>query len=388
VPALLQGAEDLIRALVVVVSALLATFATTTAGAAPVASSPIDSWQTNGRVTAIAVVGSTAYLGGEFTAVRPAGSAAGKNTVSRKHAAAIDLTTGALLPWNPNVNDDVRSIAANATSVYLGGEFSSVGGSSATRLAAVDPTTGKRQTAFTGSANQPVLALALSGTTLYAGGKFTQASGGSHTRIAALDLTTGKAVKGFSASADKVVKSLAVVPGRNQLVIGGSFDKLSSTKRESIGSLDLTTGAVQSWDPSFPYPVISVAADTDDIYVAGGGEGGNFVDFDPDTAADDWRGGTNGNAQAITVLNGVVYVGGHFTNYCGPIVGAEVCTQPTTRDKLLAVDALTGNLEPWSIEADSTLGVFALAGGGGVVTAGGDFTRVNGKTHQGFVAFD
>ena len=151
------------------------------------ASSPIDSWQTNGRVTAIAVVGSTAYLGGEFTAVRPAGSAAGKNTVSRKHAAAIDLTTGALLPWNPNVNDDVRSIAANATSVYLGGEFSSVGGSSATRLAAVDPTTGKRQTAFTGSANQPVLALALSGTTLYAGGKFTQASGGSHTRIAALD---------------------------------------------------------------------------------------------------------------------------------------------------------------------------------------------------------
>ena len=84
--------------------------------------------------------------------------------------------------------------------------------------------------------------------------------------------------------------------------------------------------------------MISVAATTTAVYVAGGGDGGNFVAFDPATAAVDWRGGTNGNAQAITVMNGVVYVGGHFTNYCGPQVGQEVCTTPTERDKLLAVE--------------------------------------------------
>ena len=136
-------------------------------------------------------------------------------------------------------------------------------------------------------------------------------------------------MKGFSASADKVVKSLAVVPGRNQLVIGGSFDKLSSTKRESIGSLDLTTGAVQSWEPSFPYPVISVAADTDDIYVAGGGEAATSSTLTPTRRRSTGAAAPTATPRRSPYLNGVVYVGGHFTNYCGPIVGAEVCTQPT-----------------------------------------------------------
>ena len=111
------------RTLVGVLSAVAVMLGASIALAAPVADTAVNSIQTNGRVTAIAVVGSTAYIGGDFTSVRPAGKAAGKSTVARQHAAAVDLTTGALLPWNPAPDGNVRAIAATGTSVYLGGEF-------------------------------------------------------------------------------------------------------------------------------------------------------------------------------------------------------------------------------------------------------------------------
>ena len=375
------------RTALIVLSAVATMLAASVALAAPVGSSTLGTWQTNGRVNAVEVVGNTAYLGGEFTSLRPAGNSLTKGAVTRDYAAAIDLTTGALLPWNPDANGPVRAIAATGSTVYLGGEFTNVGGSSATRITAVSPDSGKKLAAWQGSASDSVLALAVSGSTVYAGGKFTEANGASHTRIAAFDATSGKPLTTFSASADKVVKSLAVVPGRNQLIIGGSFDSLSGTSRNSIGSLDLTTGAVQAWKPAYPFPVIDVAADGSAVYVAGGGDGGNFVAFDPSTGVVDWRGGTNGNAQAITVTNGVVYVGGHFTTYCGARTGQETCTKATGRKKLLAVDASTGALEPWNPGANSTLGVFALAAGGGTVSAGGDFTQVGSAKQQGFAAF-
>ncbi len=375
------------RTLVGVLSAVAVMLGASIALAAPVADTAVGSVQTNGRVTAIAVVGSTAYIGGDFTAVRAAGKAAGKGNIARSHAAAVDLATGALLPWNPAPDGNVRAIAATATSVYLGGEFQNAGGASADHITAVDPNTGKHLAAWTGSANDWVLALAVSGNVVYAGGKFSQAGGGSHTRLAALNATTGNAVSGFSASADKVVKTLTVVPGRNQLVVGGALTKLDGTARTSVGSINLSTGALQPWAPSFPFPVISITATATAVYVAGGGDGGNFVAFDPATAAVSWRGGTNGNAQAIAVMNGVVYVGGHFTDYCGPSVGQELCTTPTEREKLLAVNATTGALAAWSPDLDSTLGVFALAGGASSVAAGGDFTLVNDSPQQGFAAF-
>ena len=52
------------------------------------------SWQTNGRVETVVVSGSTAYLGGDFTSVRPSGDPAGTGEVARNHAAAINLETG------------------------------------------------------------------------------------------------------------------------------------------------------------------------------------------------------------------------------------------------------------------------------------------------------
>ena len=55
--------------------------------AAPFKQAPDPSWQTNGRVRAIVYSGTTVYIGGEFTEVRPPGGGA---PVARNHLAAID----------------------------------------------------------------------------------------------------------------------------------------------------------------------------------------------------------------------------------------------------------------------------------------------------------
>jgi hypothetical protein len=87
------------------------------------------------------------------------------------------------------------------------------------------------------------------------------------------------------------------------------------------------------------------------------------------------------------VLDGEVYVGGHYSNYCGPQSGQHTCTTSIKRLKLLAVDESSGALTPWNPHANSTLGVFALAGLGTELAAGGDFTKIGGVNQQGFAEF-
>src|SRR5215210_1501097 len=87
-------------------------------------------YQTNGRVAAILVVGNTVYIGGDFTAVRPPGAAPGTREVSRAHVAAFRVDTGTLRRWNPHPNGSVTALAASArtNSIYIGGRFTRLAG--------------------------------------------------------------------------------------------------------------------------------------------------------------------------------------------------------------------------------------------------------------------
>lgn len=97
------------------------------------ASGTMTSWNPNvtvygsGGVYAMSIVGSTVYLGGNFSAV---------SSQTRSNAAAV-TTAGALTAWNPNANDAVNSISVSGGNVYLGGAFTTVGGTSHVYVAAV-----------------------------------------------------------------------------------------------------------------------------------------------------------------------------------------------------------------------------------------------------------
>jgi hypothetical protein len=65
------------------------------------------------------------------------------NNVDRKHLAAIDTGTGALVSsWNPNPDGDVTTLALAGSNLYVGGAFFQIGGATRSALAAVDTTTG------------------------------------------------------------------------------------------------------------------------------------------------------------------------------------------------------------------------------------------------------
>lgn len=371
-------------------AAIVAVMGLGTAGAAqavPVQPHPVPTWQTNGRVNVIVVSGTTVYMGGQFTALRPAGSPAGQGNVTRNHAAAVSLKTGALLPWNPNVNNSVRAIHVTGTTVYLGGAFTQVGGASHSRVAAVNATSGAVIAGFKASASGEVFALAESGNSLFLGGGFGTVDGTSRPNMAAVNTTTG-ALLPWSPSVDGQVRAIRLV-GYPRMVIGGSFTNINGSSANHIGALDGDTGNSLPWKDHTTYNVIGLASDANGVYVAGAGGGGNFAAFDPKTGAQKWLGGTNGNVQAIGVVGGEVYVGGHFHVYCGPQHGQHTCTTQIPRDKLLAVDEGTGNLTSWDPSANSALGIFALWGVGsnGDVLAGGDFTSIGQRTQQGYAQF-
>jgi hypothetical protein len=371
-------------------AALVAVMGLGTAGAAqavPVQAHPAPTWQTNGRVNVIAVSGNTVYLGGQFTALRPPGAAAGSGNVTRNHAAAVSLTTGALLPWNPNVNNTVRAIRVVGSTVYLGGAFTQVGGVNHSRIAAVKTGTGALVPGFNASASGEVFALASSGNSLFLGGGFGTVDGQSQPNMAAVNTISG-AILPWSPSVDGQVRAIRLL-GFPRMVIAGSFTQINGSSSSNIGALDGDTGNSLPWHDHTSYNIIGLASDPKGVYVAGAGGGGNFAAFDPATGTQKWLGGTNGNVQAIGVVGGDVYVGGHMQTYCGPQHGQHTCTNPIPRDKLLAVNETTGALTAWNPSANSVLGVFALYGVGntGDLLSGGDFTSTGQRKQQGYAQF-
>jgi hypothetical protein len=362
------------------------------AHAAIVGSRPSPSWQTNGRVTTITVSGTTAYIGGKFTSLRPSGSPAGSGEVTRNHAAAINLTTGALLPWNPNVNGTVSAIFVNGNNIYLGGSFGTIAGANRKRVGAVNASTGALNTAFRVSGlNGEVRTIDLSNGHLYLGGSFTAPRNYSGT----FDPASGAFQSGWAPVTDGPVDAILTTNnGSNRVVIGGAFNTLNGVSSNAIGAVDPNTGASVTWNwhgpfrTSFrPFDVVGLSNFGGYIYGAGTGNGGSFMKFNPSTGDLVWIEGVTGNVENVVVIDGIAYAGGHFEAYCGPIPGNNFCTRVASRNHLMAVDDATGALQSWHPTANSNLGVFAIAAGPSTLAVGGDFTRLGGVNQQMFGLF-
>ena len=172
-------------------------------------------WQTNGDTDTLAAGGGVLYAGGRFTRVRPPGAAAGTSETTRTYLAAFNTSTGALItgvqrhpqrprprrsalarrhaplhrrrlhhrqrrrdapasrpstrpraPCSPaftaNANGVVTTIAAGSNAVFVGGDFTTINGATAMRVASVNPTTGARNAGFTGSLDARPRASAIS----------------------------------------------------------------------------------------------------------------------------------------------------------------------------------------------------------------------------------
>ena len=363
-------------------------------------------YQTNGRVAAIVTAGDVVYIGGDFTCVRPLGVTATSDCatnptngqVPRSRLAAFSRSTGALLDWNPGANNSVYALAASpdGQTIYAGGNFGKVGGLTRKHAAAVGAATGA-VTGFVANTDYKVLAVAPTASRVYLGGNFTTVNGQSATRLAAVT-TSGALDPSWTASADNSVRAITVSPDGQSVYVGGAFSAVDgNTAQKRLAKLSTSNASFQVWKSHPGYPLWKIIVTADTVYVGGDGSGGHAGSYTTDGARG-WVTQTDGGVQSIELLNGMLYVGGHFNNVCvgdtaGVTSGFNCPSAQAYREKLLAVDPTTGALDTsWDPHADSNLGVFALASVNGSLLVGGDFNHIGtgtfkAQSHQGYAQF-
>jgi hypothetical protein len=338
----------------------------------------------NGPVDSLAVSGSTVYAGGTFRSI--AGQA-------RHHLAALDAATGRATAWNPNpnrgdrtVNGVVDALAVSGSTVYAGGNFLSIGAQPRTNLAAFDASTGEvtdwNPNPYPPPPTGRVSGLALSGSTVFAGGDFSSVGGQPRDSFATLDASTGAATVA-TPNVGCCVDALAA-SGSTLYAADGS---------NGLMALNLDQSARTDWRVYYNGRINALAVAGSNLYVAGSFKSidgrprngfaalnastGDVTDWDPhaQTTASDQGG------HALAVSGSTIFVAGAFSSIGG---------QP--RNQLAALDATTANATDWNPNPTSPPGytsvVDALAVSGPNVYVGGSFDSINGQPRRNVAALD
>ena len=382
--------------------------------------------QINGVAWDQVIIGNTVYVGGNFSTARPSGAAPGTGTVTRTHLLAYSLSTGALLPWAPTVNAQVRSLAASpdGTRLYVGGDFTTVNGAPKNRLAAFDTASGTLVGAFQASANSPVYAVTATNTTVYFGGQFSQTRGVARQGAAAATAASGAITDWAPAIQNGRVFDMVVSPTGDKIAIGGSFTTVNGSSNPGYGlaGVDSSLGALIPWSVNNQVrnagkdaAIFSLATDGDSVYGTGYhfGPGGTIEGtFRADWANGDlkWMADCHGDTYSVAPAGDTIYTTGH-AHYCGNIDGPPQ-TEPWSFTRALAFSKnasgvnktdpygypdWTGTAKPELLNWYPTInsgtftgqaqGGWSVAANSQYVVYGGEFTQINGRGQQGLVRF-
>ena len=226
-------------------------------------------------VETLAVAGSTIYAAGVFTTI---------GGQARNNIAALSATDGLATSWNPNPNSEVATLAISESTgliVYVGGFFTSIGGQTRNKIAALNASDGTATSwdpDATASAN--VLALAISGSTIYAGGNFSSMHGVPRKNVAGINVNDGTPTSFDPQASDPStgggVHALAV--SGSTVYAAGFFTSIGGQTRNLIAGLKASDGTATSFDPNGApgFGAFALAVASDGTLYAGG----SFDTFD------------------------------------------------------------------------------------------------------------
>jgi hypothetical protein len=329
----------------------------------------------------------------------------------------VDNTGTLFSKWTPTPQNcdpagcvpSVDAFALRGSTLYFGGDFSSVQGQTgrltakrvATIQAVPDPTQTGAGSPITarplGSANARVGGMAVSndGTMLYLGGDLAPDPAGQPTGGLAALRTSDGASTGWAPAPDAVAEALATDPSTTFVYAGGDFSSLGSVARAGLAAFDSSDGLLADWSPgvtsssSSPPLVRALAASGTMVYVGGqfdqvagqnrqnlaalDGVSGTPVDtFAPNPSL---SGGGKAEVLSLSVLGSTLYVGGRFDH---------ISLQ--NRQNLAALDSQTGVASEWNPAPDGN--VHAVLPTCGQVYVGGEFTSVRGQPRSYVAAVD
>ncbi len=182
----------------------------------------------NASVYALATDGMQLYLGGELSQV----GGVARARVARVAADGVGTLDATWVPPTLNTGwTTVNAIAPVGSSVYIGGEFITLGGTSRSRLVSLSATTGTPDAAFPdfglrGVAGQhPVTSIAASATNVFVGGAFTGSVTERRANFIAIQLAPPPTLTGFS-PASGPIGTLVTITGTNladaiNITVGG-----------------------------------------------------------------------------------------------------------------------------------------------------------------------
>lgn len=310
----------------------------------------------DGQVSALAVADGVLFVTGRFTQI------AG---VARGRAAAFALPTLGIDAWNPVIGrpgessaDDMEVVGGT---VYLAGSFSQVGGVDRYGLAAVDTGTGALLP-WAPDANCNIYGIETASDRIYLGGCFTAVNGLPRNRLAAVDPVSG-ATLDWSASVDGEVRDLALDGSR--LFLGGAFQQVLGEARGYLAAIDVApaSAVLAEWNPA-PSGIVGGLALHGDMLAFGGGfaglsalpRPGGLAEFDLRTAAPtNWTQSawTEGGVNALATDGTRLFVGGNLAS-------ADAANRLRF---LLALDAGTGQSVPgWEAPSTGTIRDLVLLG--------------------------
>ena len=382
--------------------------------------------QINGVVWSQVTIGNTVYATGDFTKARPAGTAVGDPAeAGRGGILAYDLVSGNLLPFSHSFNAAGRVIIASPdnSTIYVGGDFTTVDGQARGHIAAFTVATGAL-TSFAPTINATVLAMTASSSTVYAGGSFTIAAGVAHNRLAAFSRTNGSPASWAPSADNGTVTAIVLSPDQSTVVVAGRFTTLNGASRFGAGAVDSGAGALTLWNANFPIKdasanssITSLKTDGNRIYLSGYtfNLGGNFEG----TGAIDqfgnilWLNSCHGDTYDTQPIGDVNYSVSHAHD-CSDVGGWEETT-PRLWHRSLATTTAAGatctlahnNNPPYTDYfgtpcatlldwyPDFAAGTFtgqiqagwSVTGNSDYISAGGEFPTVNGVAQQGLARF-
>ncbi len=318
---------------------------------------PDRTWMTDGKVFALVRVGNMLILGGRFTELLPPRGSA-EPPVAVSNLAALDIETGRPLQFAPKVGGadaEVRALAIADGRLYVGGSFSSLGGSAAGNIGAIRIADSSRISSFKPAIRGSVYALVATVDRLYAGGAFGRVDGAPRARLAAWDMPAGDLSPSWRPQTSSgAVRDLELDASGTSVFIAGAFDAMAQAgtdfERRTLAKVDAGNGRLLDWRPDgvIGDPQTAWAIDVTRRRVHGGfGRGPNYAaSFEAGGAVGNriWRSAATGNVQAVELSDdgSRLFVGGHFglngrrQPVCGsearglmaldPDTGAPICT--------------------------------------------------------------
>ena len=375
------------------------------------AASVISTWNPNpsGGVSVTGIYsmvreGDTLYVAGDFSSI---GGQTRMGIAALEKVNVGDGTGRAIADWNPNPEGGiVKTMALSGTTLYVGGTFTSIGGQTRSRIAAIDTVgagdgTGRANPTWNPNVTgNSINELLISGTTLYAGGDFTVIGQQNRNNIAVLETVgtgdgTGKANGIWDPNiTSSIVTAMALDAVNNRLYVGGNFSGVGGQVRCNVAMVDAVDGGDGSGSVDATFKpnandhvhAITLSGDGNTLYMGGAFTGiGAFIRngiaaINKTTGiATNWNPDANGRVNTMILSGNTLYVGGLFTG-----IGGQ------TRNRIAALDTTTdtNNARAWNPDSDGSVLSMLLNNDGSVLYVGGEFANIGGSARSRIAALD